>query len=366
MDARVDALQRRGAAITSVISLAGGLPAAELFPRRALSSSFLRAMRAPRGDALQYGWPEGREGLRAWVARRLSERGATVSEQDVIITSGAQQALDIAVGLLLGRGQRIACDPESYGGALDLFRARGLTPVAARSGVKACYLMPEISNPRGSTMSKAERAELVTYAQKHKIAIIEDDAYADLRFDSAAGTPLIALDPRRVWHVGTLSKTVSPGLRVGWLVPPRKFRKAAIESKRAADLQANSLAQALLEDFLAHIDFERFVARARRFYARRAKSLARSLRHHLPEWRFHDPAGGFAIWIETDVKGDDASFLELALKHGVSVDPGSTFRVDPKAASMALRLSFATENTDRIEEGVKRLAKTWRRFAARR
>jgi 2-aminoadipate transaminase len=366
MDPRVDELQRRGAAIASVISLAGGLPAAELFPRSALSSSFLRAIRAPRGEALQYGWPEGREGLRAWVAGRLRRRGAAIDEQDVIITSGAQQALDIAIGMLLRRGQRIGCDAESYGGALDLFRARGLKPVASHSGVAACYVMPEISNPRGATMSDAGRARLVAHARKHKIALIEDDAYADLRFDSAAGTPLMALDPRRVWHVGTLSKTVSPGLRVGWLVPPRRFRKAAIESKRAADLQANSLAQALLEDFLSHTDFDRLAERARRFYARRARGLARALRRHLPDWRFHDPEGGFAIWAETGVIADDASFLELALKKGVSVDPGSTFRVDPKAGTMAFRLSFATENSERIDEGVIRLAKTWRQFLRRR
>ena len=366
MDPRVDELQRRGAATANVITLAGGLPAAELFPRSALSSSFVRAIHAPRGEALQYGWPEGREGLRAWVAGRLRRRGASIDEQDVIITSGAQQALDIAIGLLLRRGQRIGCDSESYGGALDLFRARGLKPVAAHSDVGACYVMPEVSNPRGETMSEAARGELVGRARKQKIAIIEDDAYADLRFDSATGSPLQALDPRLVWHVGTLSKTVSPGLRVGWLVPPRRFRKEAVENKRAADLQANSLAQALLEDFLSHTDFDRFAERARRFYARRARGLAKALRRHLPDWRFRDPSGGFAIWAETGVAADDASFLELALKQGVSVDPGSTFRVDPKAGTMAFRLSFATENTRRLEQGVIRLAHTWRRFRSRR
>ena len=362
MDPRVDELQRRGAAIANVISLSGGLPAAELFPRRALASSFLRAIGAPRGEALQYGWPEGREGIRAWVARRLGRRGAAIDEQDVIITNGAQQAIDIAIGLLLRRGQRIGCDAESYGGALDLFRARGLKPVATQTGVPACYVMPEVSNPRGATMSEPARAKFMAHARREKMAVIEDEAYADLRFDRAAATPLLALDPRRVWHVGTLSKTVSPGLRVGWLVPPRAFRKAAIESKRAADLQANSLAQALLEDFLSHIDFDRFAERARRFYGRRSRRLARALRRHLPDWRFDDPQGGFAIWVETGVAADDASFLELALKQGVSVDPGSTFRVDPKAGSMAFRLSFATEDADRIDEGVIRLARTWQRF----
>jgi 2-aminoadipate transaminase len=366
MDPRIDDLQRRGAATARVISLAGGLPAAELFPRSALSSSFLRAIRAPRGDALQYGWPEGREGLRAWVARRLCRRGAAITERDVIITSGAQQALDIAIGLLLRRGQRIGCDPETYGGALDLFRARGLKPVTARTDVAAWYVMPEVSNPRGETMSADARAELIGRTHKERIALIEDDAYGDLRFDSAAGVPLMALDPRRVWHVGTLSKTVSPGLRVGWLVPPRRFRKAAVESKRAADLQANSLAQALLEDFLSRTDFDLFTERARRFYARRARRLARALRGHLPEWRFRDPSGGFAIWAETGVVANDASFLEEALKQGVSVDPGSTFRVDPRAGTMALRLSFASENARRIEEGVVLLARAWRRFLRRR
>lgn len=365
MDPRIDDLQRKGAAISRVIALAGGLPAPELFPRSALASSFLRALRAPGGDALQYGWPEGRERLRAWIAGRLRGRGADVQDKDVVITSGAQQALDISIGLLFRRGGRIGCDSESYAGALDLFRARGIEPVTVRADVAARYVMPQVSNPRGEAMSEDTRRELVRRARREGSAIIEDDAYADLRFASLAGTPLVAVDRRRVWHIGTLSKTVSPGLRVGWLVPPRQFLKAAIERKRAADLQANSLAQTILEDFLDRIDFDRFTERARRFYARRARRLAGALRRHLPAWRFQDPSGGFAIWAETGVVADDATFLEFALKQGVSFDPGSSFRVHP-GETMALRLSFATENAPRIEQGVIRLARAWRRFLRRR
>jgi len=365
MDARIDELQRKGAAISNVISLAGGLPAPELFPRAALAASFLRAIHAPRGDAFQYGWPEGRERLRAWVASRLRQRGADVLDKDVVITSGAQQALDIAIGMLFRRGGRIGCDAESYAGALDLFRARGIEPVIDRGGAGVRYVMPQVSNPRGDAMSEDARRELVRRARRDGSAIIEDDAYADLRFASLPGPPLVAEERRRVWHIGTLSKTVSPGLRVGWLVPPRQFRKAAIESKRAADLQANSLAQTILEDFLFRIDFDRFTERARRFYARRAQRLARALQRHLPEWRFREPSGGFAIWAETRAVADDAAFLEFALKQGVSVDPGSSFRVGP-GETMALRLSFATENARRIDEGVVRLARAWRRFRRRR
>lgn len=211
-------------------------------------------------------------------------------------------------------------------------------------------------------MSAEARTQLLRRARREGSAVIEDDAYADLRFSSAAGLPLIAEDRRRIWHIGTLSKTVSPGLRVGWLIPPRQFRRAAIESKRAADLQANSLAQTLLEDFLDRIDFDRFTERARRFYARRARRLSRALRRHLPAWRFREPSGGFAIWAETDVVADDASFLEDALRLGVSIDPGRSFRVESDGEKMAFRLSFATENARRIEQGVVLLARAWRRF----
>jgi 2-aminoadipate transaminase len=362
MDRRIDELQRRGAAAPGVIGLGGGLPAPELFPRAELASSFFRAIRAPRCDALQYGWPEGREKLRSWVAKRLRRRGADIGERDVIITSGAQQALDLAVGLLFEKGDRIACDRESYPGALDLFRARGLKAVIGRRDVAGLYVMPKVSNPRGETMDEAARSEVLRHARRHGTPILEDDAYADLHFESTAGPPLLARDRRHVWHVGTLSKTVSPGLRVGWLVPPRAQRDAAIESKRQIDLQANSLSQTILEDFVDTCDYDAFTGRAARFYARRARRLARALRRHLKTWKFRAPEGGFSIWAETNVEGDDTAFLELALKRGVSFDPGSSFRSERDDRTIALRLAFSTEPGPRIEEGVARLARAWRAF----
>jgi 2-aminoadipate transaminase len=362
MDRRIDELQRRGAAAPDVIGLGGGLPAPELFPRLGLASSFFRVIRAPASPALQYGWPEGQEKLRAWVAARLRSRGADVSARDVIITSGAQQAIDLTIGLSLRNGDRIACDPETYPGALDLFRAKGIEPVTRHEDAAGVYVMPRVSNPHGDTMGGAAREALLRFARRRGAFILEDDAYADLHFDGTPGPPLLARDRRLVWHVGTLSKSLCPGLRVGWLVPPRAHRDAAIESKRQVDLQANSLSQAIVEDFLDKGDFDALLAKATRFYARRSRRLARALHRHLRTWRFHAPVGGFAIWAETDFEGDDASFLEVALEQGVSFDPGSSFRVAPSNRPIALRLSFSTEPANRIDEGVARLARAWRKF----
>src|SRR5439155_18638877 len=166
MDPRIDALQRRGAATPRVIGLGGGLPAPESFPRAGLAASFFRVLGTPRCEALQYGWPEGDEKLRTWVANRLRLRGAAIDARDVVITSGAQQAIDLAVGLLFERGDRIACDEESYPGALDLFRARGLEPVALGDDAAGLYVMPKVSNPRGQTTDGAALDDLLDRARR--------------------------------------------------------------------------------------------------------------------------------------------------------------------------------------------------------
>jgi 2-aminoadipate transaminase len=336
MDPRIEQLQRRAAAEPEVIMLAGGLPANELFPRAALSRAFARMMAMPAGEGLQYGWPEGSERLRAWVAARLVRRGAKVDPEDVIITNGAQQALDIAVHLLFREGDRVGCDPESYPGALDLMRARGIAPLPLSARVAGLYVMPEVSNPRGLRLSGDERERLLRRARALDIAVIEDDAYADLSFDGPPGPPLLARDRARTWHVGTLSKILCPGLRIGWLVPPRRWHRRAFSAKRDTDLQANGLAQTIVGALLAHEDFDRFTERARRFYARRAYYMTRALGRHLPSWRFDAPQGGFAVWIETGEPGDDVAFLEVALAHHVAFDPGCAFRACQRGGGVRL------------------------------
>ena len=360
VDPKIDRLQRRACEQSNVIGLGGGLPASELFPRSLLSRAFLSAI--DRRDGLQYGWPEGNRGLRTWVADRLRARGADVTADDVIVTSGAQQAIAIATQVLRKRGEVFEVDAESYPAAIDLFRARGLRMVPARrlnEAVVASYVMPGVTNPRGHGMSEERRRTLLS----RNAAIVSDAAYAELRFDGVIERPFIADARDRTWHIGTFSKTLVPGLRVGWLIPPPSDRDPAIEMKRDLDLQAPSLGQAILEEFLARDDFDARLERARKFYRRRAERFLSALRREFPSFRIQEPEGGFCVWIETDEEGDDTALLSVATDHGVSFDPGRLFRHDETSSPIAMRLCYSATTIPELEAAVTRLAAAFRTFA---
>jgi len=351
-------LLRRGATSPEVIALAGGLPADAQFPRRALSASFLRAVRG--SAALQYGWPEGHATLREQIARRLTARGARVGPDDILVTNGAQQAIALACELVCKPGDEIAVDPLTYPAALELFRGRGLRPSAEGRG-RVAYVMPVVGNPTGLPLDDGRRANL---AADHGRLLIEDDAYADLRFAGPAGPPLLAEARERTFHVGTLSKVLCPGLRVGWLVLPPGFRDDARKLKETSDLQSGGLAQAIASDFLAHADFERYLARLRHFYAQRARRLLAALSIHAPAWRVQAPRGGFTVWVETAARAPEETLLSAALREGVSFDPGSSFRAEATEVPLAFRLCYSAADPGRFDEAIRRLVRAWRKVAA--
>lgn len=360
MDHAVDELMRASASDPRVIGLSGGLPSDGLFPRRALAESFLRVLEQP--STLQYGWPEGHLPLREQIARRLRARGAVVTADSVLVTSGAQQAIAIAADLVAQRGDRIEVERLTYPSALELFRAQGLRPVPARSDVdhdiRLSYVMPAVGNPVGGRFAVEERRALLA---RRKHLVIEDDAYADLSFDGPAPRPLVADLPSRVFHVGTFSKILCPGLRIGWLVVPKRFREQARALKSASDLQAGSLAQLLLNDYLEHADLDERLTRLRRFYRTRAQRLARALRQHAPFWQFQMPTGGFSIWVDTGTRRGEQDFLRAAIAEGVSFDPGSLFRATAAAQPLAFRLCFSRAAPEQLVDGVKRLVRAWGR-----
>jgi 2-aminoadipate transaminase len=162
-----------------------------------------------------------------------------------------------------------------------------------------------------------------------------------------------------VWHIGSFSKTLCPGLRVGWLVPPPAWRERAHEVKHASDLQASSVGQTVLALFLERDDFDERLARGRRFYRARAERLLRAVRRHLPDWRCAAPEGGFALFVENDEPGDDLALLETATRHGVSFDPGRIFRPDAATAPLGLRLCFSNASASELDEAPRRLARAW-------
>jgi 2-aminoadipate transaminase len=352
VDARILPLHKAAAGRKDLLGLAGGLPADELMPQTELATALAQAA-GSGADALQYGWPEGDEALRAWIASRLAARGAPVEPRRVIITAGAQQALALAGESL--RGAQIAVGDATYPAALSAFAAAGARVVGDRGAAR--YAIPGISNPHGIEL--ASRDELLAGRE----VLIVDEAYAELRFDGRVPPPVIGDAPDRVWHIGTISKTLCPGLRIGWLVPPASAHAAVVELKQAADLQTATLSQAALVRLLARVDYDALLERARRFYAQRCERLVEAVRRHLPELRFAEPEGGFSLWLETDEIGDDVALLEAAITNGVSFDPGSAFRHTP-VDRIALRLSFSNAPTNQLDEAVRRLARTlthWRR-----
>jgi 2-aminoadipate transaminase len=365
---QIETLLRKAAGEPGVIAMGGGLPSPRRFPRRALVQALTDVVFQPSPQALQYAWPEGADDLRSRIAEHMRSRGAEVEPDRILITSGAQQALMIATQLLCAEGGTVLTEPESYPGALELFRARGLQlePITSPPRADACavYVMPAVSNPSGMVMEEETRRGLLASS----LPIIEDDAYGDLRFDGPGARPLYAEAPDRVFFVGTFSKTLAPGLRVGWLVPPESRHEEALRAKRDADLQSNGLGQAIVERYLREDEFQRRLEKLRAFYRRRAKRLAAAVRRELPDWRFRFPEGGFALWLEPDepdCPGGEIGLLQAAVEEGVSFDPGSGFRPGRSAQPLALRLCFSALDPGELDEGARRLAQAWRRLVVK-
>jgi 2-aminoadipate transaminase len=346
--AQIARIHQRAARRRDVIALAGGLPCDELFPRIALAAAFART--SADEEALQYGWPEGMRALRAWIAERLAARGIAVAAEHVIVTAGAQQALALVAGAL--DVDRIAVGDATYPAALAAFARSGITAVTTGAPVR--YVIAGVGNPHG--VDVCDRSALDG-------EVVIDEAYTELRFDGRDDR-LVPHDSERTWRIGTLSKTLCPGLRIGWLVPPPRHHARVVADKQAADLQTCSVAQSAAIRLLATIDYDALIARARSHYAARADRLATALRRACPELRFRDPEGGFSIWVETDETGDDVALLEAAIAAGVSLDPGCTFRCDGATSHVAFRLSYSHAAMCDLDEGPRRLARAlaaWRR-----
>lgn len=349
MRSDIDRLQRRGAEQPGLLSLAGGLPDPALFPRADLEQACAAALEAPVCGALQYGWPEGTPTLRRWIAERLNERGAHLTEDDVIVTSGAQQALSIAIALTVAPNDPVRVDRASYPSALDALRSAGARICTHSAPDAMAYVMPGVSNPVGRDLVEPSALAASRW-------IVADEAYAELRFDGRLPPLLLATARDRTFHVGTFSKTLCPGLRVGFLVPPPSRHADALALKQERDLQAPSLSQSMLERVLDGGRYDALLQTARRTYRERAERLVAALGRHLPSARFALPEGGFSVLVETDVPGDAIELLETAIEHGVSFDPGAPFFAESVPSTLTFRLCHSNLPATQIDEAVRRLS----------
>ncbi|QYG95145.1 PLP-dependent aminotransferase family protein [Iamia sp. SCSIO 61187] len=352
-----------------ILSLAGGLPAPESFPTGALAEAAASALADPA--TVQYTTTEGLPALREWIAARCD---ADVGPDDVLVTTGSQQALDLIVRSLCDPGDTVAADCPGYLGALQVLQAGGcrvlpvtvdedgLDPEALAALLEAgerprlVYTCPSLQNPTGTTLPVARRRRLAELADRYGFVIVEDDPYSSLRWAGTQPPAMVTMTDRAVW-LSTFSKTLAPGLRLGWMVGPPELRGAATRLKQSADLHTPTLSQHLAVDLVTRPGwFAAHLAGLVPRYQERAGALAAALRDQLGDRAtFVEPEGGMFLWLELPGVDTDA-LLPRAVEHGVAFVPGSVFHVDGGGHS-ALRVSFATLAPDALAEATARLAR---------
>ena len=358
------------------ISFASGLPDPELFPVDALREIVDDVLTRDGPGALQYGAAEGYAPLRDYVAGVLRGRGLSGSAENVLITSGSQQALDLAARALLDPGDPVAIESPSYLAAIQVFdscdAAYRMLPMdgdgmcldglnqALHAGVKVAYTLPNFQNPTGISMTCERRAAAAEAAAEAGVALIEDDAYHDLRYDGPELPPVSAL-AHNPWaiYTGTFSKTIAPGVRVGyvWAEPGLIARLAQL--KQITDLHSGSLTQRVVYEYCARGQLEAGIARLRQAYGRRRDVMLEALDEHLsPYGTWTRPRGGMFIWVTLSGSRDAGAVLDRAMARGVLFVPGAGFY--PAGSALAspntLRLNFVSAGEEQIRTGIALLA----------
>jgi DNA-binding transcriptional MocR family regulator len=358
-----------------VISFAGGLPAPELFPAELIAGAFATVL-APTvaARALQYSSTEGDPLLRELLAQRLALRGLPADRDEILVTTGSQQAIGLVASVLLNPGDSVLVENPSYLAALQCFSFAGarLVPVPcddeglepdalpeliARHAPKFLYLVPTFQNPTGRTLPGERRRRLAEIAAEHGLWLIEDDPYGELRYDGEPLQPIAAYPGAhdRTVTVSSLSKVLAPGLRIGWLRAPAGLLRPLAIAKQAADLHTSTVDQLAARASLQAVDIDEHIARLCAEYRRRRDALLDGLAAALPGGTtFNRPAGGMFVWARLPKGWDAAELLVAALRHEVAFVPGAPFfAIDADART--LRLSFTTHTPVQIAEGLGRL-----------
>ena len=354
-----------------IVSLAGGLPAAELFPVQAMAEACARVLRDTPHEALQYAASEGFGPLREWVAADLAGAGMTVDAAQVLITTGSQQGLDLVGKVLIDPGSAVAVEAPTYLGALQAFAPYepqftvlagdddGPLPeaLAAARGARFAYLLPNFQNPSGRCLGEARRAALVNAAAASGLPIVEDNPYGELWYDAPPPPPLAARAGDAAIYLGSFSKVLAPGLRLGYVVAPKHLFPKLLQAKQAADLHTPGFNQRLVYEVIRDGFLRHHVPQVRDRYRQRRDAMRDALEIHLPAGcRWHTPAGGMFFWVELPAGVDATALLPKAVAAGIAFVPGATFySQDPQANT--LRLSFVTVAPERIAAAVATLAR---------
>jgi 2-aminoadipate transaminase len=372
-----------------VISFGGGLPAPELFPVEEFKAASDRILTQSPTAALQYTTSEGYSPLREMIARQMDKFGMKLGLDNILISTGSQQSLDLVSKLMLNNADRILVENPTFLGALQVFGIFGaryvtvpidddglqtdLLPEAFRSGPKFMYVIPTFQNPGGVTLSLKRRGTLIALSDQYGIPILEDDPYGQLRFEGETLPPLQALDAARlkttdgyrdgnVIYLGSFSKTLAPGLRLAWIPAPPEVISKLVQIKQGADLHTPIFVQMMAYETARDGFLERHIEKIREVYRdRRNVMLAAMDEFFPPEVHWTQPAGGLFLWVRLPEGMVSAELLRSALKMNVAFVPGNSFfATDEKAGDRYFRLNFSNMTPERIREGIHRLAKAIR------
>jgi DNA-binding transcriptional MocR family regulator len=366
---------------TIVLSL--GFPALERVPHAMMREAITEVVAASGPAAFFYAPSEGLSTFRDALAGLMSTRGASLSADEILVTSGSHQALDLVARLFLEPGDTVVVESPTYLGALQLFRAARARVVSValdeqgmrtdhleaaltRCSPKFIYTLPTFQNPAGRLMSLERRQRLLDLAYRFRVPVVEDDIYSDLWYGQPPPPSLKALDPHGyVLHLGSFSKILAPGLRVGWIAAARPILRRLVQVKQISDLQAPTLGQMVVERLVRTRRFVEHAAAARREYARRRDAMAQALERHARPWaEWSVPEGGFYVWCRIAAPVSATTLAAEAAERGVSVLPGSVCLAQD-VTDTYVRLSFSFAPARDIEEGIERLAKAVRRAAGR-
>lgn len=361
-----------------VVSLAGGMPNLKDLPLESLAETAKELILSSGAQALQYGSGQGWEPLREQLVNVMTYDGIIGADpDDVVITTGSQQALDLMAELFIDSGDVVLAESPSYVGALGCFRARqadvihvdmdenGIIPEAleetirrlksAGRAIKFLYTIPNFHNPAGVTLSLERRPLIAEICMREHVLILEDNPYGLLGFDSDPLPALHSWSPEGVVYLGSVSKMFAPGMRIGWALAPHAIRAKLILASEAAILSPGMFGQMFLSSYLAGYDWYSQVKVYRAMYAERCKAMLDSLAEYMPECSWTTPNGGFYTWVTLPEGLNARSMLPRAVKAQVAYVSGTAFYYDGRGADH-MRLSFCYPEPDRIREGVRRLA----------
>jgi len=358
-----------------IISFAGGLPAPELFPIEELKRISVRVLEEGGTGALQYVPTDGYLPLREKIAERMQKMGITASAENILIINGSQQGIDFSGKIFLNPGDVVICEKPSYLGAIGAFRAyqaqfveiptdnNGMRmdelekALASTSNVKLIYVTPDFQNPTGITWSAKRRKEFIEIINKHNLPVIEDNPYGELRYEGEMINPIKSYDTEgRVIFLGTFSKILCPGFRIGWVCADKEVLSKYILIKEAADIQCNTMAQREVTLFLEEYDIDGHIEKIKLVYKRRRDVMIKIINEEFPpEAKYSIPEGGLFTWIELPEHINGRKLLEKAQEQKVAFVPGGCFFPNGGHEN-SIRLNFSNMPEEKIVEGMKRLA----------